>query len=245
MKKTLIGITSGVLFSVATGAIAASPAVQAVLFPSTINIHKGNSTVTLGSNYEVLNYNNSVYIPLRAFSENMGSTVKYTDPTQGTLPQIDVYIPSQPWKLTYLGAGNQSGSPLFVRLFKAQLPQSDSAVGFYANIYNTGQEEVGLKPFKIQIEITNNENNLVWNTEVHSPVPDSVTPVDLIPGANTRLYWGLESPLLIWDKKDMNGVPVPAGQYKVQIKPLIIEYNDNKTQKIEPDMHTLYMIDLS
>ncbi|WP_240420059.1 copper amine oxidase N-terminal domain-containing protein [Paenibacillus periandrae] len=251
MKRLVIGIASGVLLSLATGAVAASPSVQAILFPSTINIHKGESTVTLGSNYEVLNYNNSVYIPLRAFSESIGSTVKYTEPNQGTLPQIDVYTATWPWRSTFLGAGNQEGSPLFVRLFSAHIPESDS-VGFYAQVHNTGKETVLLKPFKVQIEITKvgEQRQLVWSTTVSSTEPDPGDPfTDVIPGADSQNYWGLKSPIIYWDKKDSSGKPVSSGQYIVQIKPVTIEYNtrgqqNSTTQIIEPDMHTLYGIDI-
>jgi len=251
LKKIIIGFASGVLLSLATGAVAASPTVQAILFPSTINIHKGESTVTLGSNYEVLNYNNSVYIPLRAFSENAGSTVKYTGPDQGTLPQIDVYTAAQPWKSTFLGEGNQWGSPLFVRLVSPYLPEADS-IGFYVQVHNTAKESVLLKPFKVQIEITKSgeQPQLIWSTEVSSTEPDPGTPFgDAIPAADSQNYWGLRSPIIYWDKKDSSGKPVSSGQYQVQIKPVTVEYNtrgqqNSTTQTIEPDMHTLFVVDI-
>jgi hypothetical protein len=243
----VIGFASGVLLSLATGAMAASPTVQAILFPSTINIHKGESTVTLGSNYEVLNYNNSVYIPIRAFSENMGSAVTYTGPKEGTLPQIDVYSTSQPWRSTYLGAGNQDGFPLFVRL--TPTPESDS-VGFHTRVYSTSKELVSLKSFKLKIEITKvgEQQQLVWSTVASYSAPDE-SMTDVIPGADSEYYWGLISPIIYWDKKDSSGKPVGTGQYKIQIKPVTIEYvtmgqQISKTQKIEPDMYTTFVVDI-
>jgi hypothetical protein len=249
VKKLIIGIASGAVLTMTTGVLATSPTVQAILFPTTINIHKENSTVTLGNNYEVLNYNNSVYIPLRAFSESMGSTVKYTAPTEEILPQIDVYTAPQSWRSTFLGAGNQFGSPLFIRLFSAYLPESDS-VGFHAQIHNTGKDYVMLEPFKLQIDIAKvgEQRQLVWSTEVSSTGPDLGTSIgDVIPGADSHNYWGLRSPIIYWDKKDSNGKPVSSGQYQIQIKPVTIEYNkvgqqDGMTQKIEPDMHTQFIV---
>jgi len=247
LKKIVIGFASGVLLSLATGAMAASPTVQAILFPSTINIHKGESTVTLGSNYEVLNYNNSVYIPIRAFSENIGSAVMYTGPDEGSLPQIDVYSASQPWRSTYLGAGNQDGFPFFVRL--TPTPQSDS-VGFHARVYSTSKELVSLNPFKLQIEITKvgEQQQLVWSTEVSYSEPDDSLR-EVIPGADSEYYWGLISPVIYWDKKDSSGKTVGTGQYLIQIKPVSIEYGtmgqqNSKTQKIDPDLHTSFMVDI-
>ncbi|HWO95595.1 hypothetical protein P4H70_06710 [Paenibacillus ehimensis] len=94
MKKLVIGLTVGAAFSFATGVIASS-SIEAILFPSKIKFQAYESIKELnGSNTTVLNYNNSVYIPLRAFAETMGATVNYMASTQEekSIPQI-VVIP--------------------------------------------------------------------------------------------------------------------------------------------------------
>jgi hypothetical protein len=254
LKKIIIGIVSGVLLSTATGVFASSNSyVQAILFPSTITIHKEKSTTNLISNNTILNYNNSVYVPLRSFAESIGSEVRYfpANETENTLPQIAIFSVPRLWSLTFLGAGNQFGSPLFVRINTLQLV-SNNSIGIHASIHNTGKEIVLIKPFKLQVNIFENGqgNQLVWSGEIASSVVDADPPSgDIIPATDSKVYWGIRSPILYWKKKDLNGNPVPSGEYKVQISPVTIEYDTfepqgAKTQTIEPDMHSFTVVSI-
>jgi hypothetical protein len=92
MRKLILGLICGAAFSFATGVFASS-SIQAILFPSTIKFQGYDSVKELnGNTTSVLNYNNSVYIPLRAFAETMGATVNYTSATgeENSIPQIHV-----------------------------------------------------------------------------------------------------------------------------------------------------------
>jgi hypothetical protein len=91
MKKWMIGLTCGAVFSFATGALASS-GMEAILFPSEIKFHgfEGVSEID-GRDTPVLNYQNSVYVPLRSFAETMGARVHYKGPEGEALPQIDMY----------------------------------------------------------------------------------------------------------------------------------------------------------
>lgn len=91
MKKFVIGLTCGTVFSFATGVVASS-GVEAILFPSEIKYHgyEGVSEIN-GNDTTVLNYRNSVYVPLRLFAETMGAIVNYREPEGNTPPKIDIY----------------------------------------------------------------------------------------------------------------------------------------------------------
>ncbi|NEW09426.1 hypothetical protein GK047_26135 [Paenibacillus sp. SYP-B3998] len=251
MKKFVIGITSGVLLSFATGAFASSPTVQAILFPSTINVHKEGKTSSIGSNNTILNYNNSVYIPLRSFAENMGSIVKYIPPNSATdsSSQIDIYSAPEPWRLTAKAPGNLPTSPLSLKLNKIQTDTgpSSTSIGIYAELYNTSKEIINFTKTKLEIKIERvmegQPHKLVWSGDI-SP-PNVTPPGDLIPGSDVKVVWGIKSPILYWDKKDIDGNSVPPGQYQVSIsQPITIEYNvgafvsqeRSESQTINPDL---------
>lgn len=94
LRKFFQGLLVGVGLT-ASAAVFASNSIQATLFPTTLNFHvNGKLTPIDGAGDNgVLNYNNKAYIPLRLFSENIGSTVDFksisdTDPQKH---QIDVY----------------------------------------------------------------------------------------------------------------------------------------------------------
>ncbi|NRF95567.1 hypothetical protein HQN89_32535 [Paenibacillus frigoriresistens] len=94
MRKFFQGLLIGVGLTAST-AVFASNTIQATLFPTILNFHvNGKLTPIDGAGDNgVLNYNNKAYIPLRLFSENIGSTVDFksisdTDPQKH---QIDVY----------------------------------------------------------------------------------------------------------------------------------------------------------
>lgn len=98
-----------------------------------------------------------------------------------------------------MGAGNQDGFPLFVRL--TPTPETDS-VGFHARVYSTSKELVSLKPFKLQIEITKvgEQQQLVGSTEVSYSEPDE-SMTDVIPGADSKYYWDYYPQLFIGIKR--------------------------------------------
>jgi hypothetical protein len=97
MKKFIVGLLCGIVLCFCTAAVA-SNSIQAVLFPSKITIHNGTQIKELNSSNGtvVLNYKNQTYIPLRAFSEAMGSLVNYNVATKsnGNLNQIEIFSQS-------------------------------------------------------------------------------------------------------------------------------------------------------
>ncbi|TXK74469.1 hypothetical protein [Paenibacillus sp. N3.4] len=259
MKKFVIGVTSGVLLSFATVAVASSsPTVQAILFPSAINIHKEGKVSSIEGNNTILNYNNSVYIPLRSFAENMGSIVKYVPPhsTTDSLPQIDIYSAPEPWRLTAVSPGNLPTSPLSLKLDQVQTDTgpSSNSIGIHAILYNTSKEIINSPKAKLEIKIERiiegQPLKLVWSGDISSPnVPPPTG--DLIPGSDTKVVWGIKSPILYWDKKDMDGNSVPPGQYQVSIsQPITIEYNvgafgsleRSNSQMINPDLSNTIVV---
>ncbi|MFC4775814.1 hypothetical protein ACFO9Q_03350 [Paenibacillus sp. GCM10023252] len=94
-KKMVLALACGAVVTFATGAIA-SPKIQAVLFPSTIKVHKYMGANEIGqTDGEVINYNKRVYVPLRTFAQAMDATISYEPPTKNKLPRIDIYSNQQ------------------------------------------------------------------------------------------------------------------------------------------------------
>jgi len=75
MKKFLNGMLFGLLISFGTISYA-SNTIQAVIFPSIFNFNGESKSVDEG--YEVLNYKDHVYVPIRFVAENMNATVGYS-----------------------------------------------------------------------------------------------------------------------------------------------------------------------
>lgn len=256
MRKFAIGLMSGVILSFATGALAASPEVKAILFPSTVHIHQDNQTKELTGNGAILNYNDSIYIPLRSFAENTGSTVLYTHPAAGSevLPQVDIYSPPAVWKTLWMAKGNMPTSPLTLRLGEALAAEaSDSkVVGIYGQLFNTGADTLQISETEIQIKIERvgeeGSPELVWTGKLPSPGASSTG--EWIPGSNDNMVWGIQSPLLYWDKKDQAGNAVAAGQYQVSLtNPVTVKYSPvnssqegEDSQVIQPDLSNTIMI---
>ncbi|MFF2887254.1 hypothetical protein [Paenibacillus sp. NPDC057967] len=94
MKKFWIGMICGIILCFATAAVA-SKAVQGTLFPSKITIYNGAQVKELSTTKGtvVINYKNQTYIPLRLFSESMGSKVNFQSASSanGNLNQIQVF----------------------------------------------------------------------------------------------------------------------------------------------------------
>ncbi|MBK5262745.1 MAG: hypothetical protein JJE17_09275 [Peptostreptococcaceae bacterium] len=77
MKIFILGFLCGVLLAVPAG-VYASNQISAYLFPSKITIHEDGLTTNFDSaGKPFINYNNRVYVPLRAFSEAMGRYVNF------------------------------------------------------------------------------------------------------------------------------------------------------------------------
>lgn len=93
MKKFIVGFLCGVLLAVPAG-VYASNQLSAYLFPSKITIHEDGLTTNFDSaGNPFINYNNRVYVPLRAFSEAMGRYVNFesASATNGNINKIDIY----------------------------------------------------------------------------------------------------------------------------------------------------------
>ncbi|MDQ0920639.1 stalk domain-containing protein [Paenibacillus sp. V4I5] len=90
MRKYAIGLFAGILLSFCT-IVSASETIQAYLFPSKIFIN-GEQTEP-GPMYEVLNYKNLAYVPIRFFSENMEAKVDYLEnPRTISVTYEDMYL---------------------------------------------------------------------------------------------------------------------------------------------------------
>ncbi|PYI54260.1 stalk domain-containing protein [Paenibacillus flagellatus] len=76
MKKFLGGMLFGLILGLGSVGYA-SDAIQAVLFPSTFNFN--GETKAVSDSYDVLNYKNHVYVPIRFVAENLKSTVSYDE----------------------------------------------------------------------------------------------------------------------------------------------------------------------
>ncbi|WP_010279831.1 hypothetical protein [Paenibacillus senegalensis] len=92
MKKWILGFICGVMLIVLTAA-SPSNAIYGVLFPSEVTFYDGDTARSFDTagGYQILNYNNKAYIPLRAFAEEMGATVNYEQPGQDGIHKIDIY----------------------------------------------------------------------------------------------------------------------------------------------------------
>ncbi len=256
MRKFAIGLMSGIILSFATGALAASSEVKTILFPSTVHIHQDNQTKELAGVGTILNYNDSIYIPLRSFAENTGSTVMYTHPDSGSdaLPQVDIYAPRLTWKSIWVTKGNMPTSPLTLRLGTVNEGDASNgqAVGIYAELFNTKEDTllISKAEAEVKIERVGGEGSpeLVWTGNLHSP--GAASPGEWIPGSNDKMVWGIQSPILYWDKKDKDGNAVSPGQYQVSItNPVNVAYSavfsaqeGGGNQVIQPDLSNSTMI---
>ncbi len=250
MRKFAIGLLSGVILSFATGAIAASSEIKAILFPSTIHIHQDNQTKGLTGSDAILNYKDSIYIPLRSFSESTGAAVLYTHPASGSddLPKVDIYAPRTTWKSIWMAKGNMPTSPLALRLGAVNEGDASNgqAIGIYAELYNTNVDTllISKAEAEIKIERVGGEGSpeLVWTGKLHSPGAASTG--EWIPGSNDNMVWGIQSPMLYWDKKDQAGNAVASGQYQVSLtNPVTVGYSavfssqeGEGSQVIQPDL---------
>ncbi len=255
MRKFTIGLMSGVILSFATGAIAASSEVKAILFPSTVQIHQDNQTKELTGNGAILNYNDSIYIPLRSFAEHTGSTVMYTPPggDSGVLPQVDIYSPPAAWKTLWMGKGNMPTTPLTLRLGEAREADASDGkvVGIYGQLFNTGVDTLQISEAEIHIKIERvgvEGPELVWTGKL--PSPGAASSGEWIPASNDNMVWGIQSPLLYWDKKDQAGNAAASGQYQVSLtNPATVKYSavnssqeGEGSQVLQPDLSNTIMI---
>lgn len=256
MKKFAIGVISGMILSFTTGVIAASSEVKAILFPSTIQIHQDNEISTLKGNNNILNYEGSIYIPLRSFAENMGSTVSYSPPNSepGSLPLVDIYTSAASWKSIWMSQGNLPTAPLSLKIdtiSKGNTPQSN-AVGIFAELYNTKEDTLLISKVAMKIKVEKIEEGsspeLVWTGTVHSPSQNSSG--EWIPGNHSNMVWGIRSPVLFWDQKDNEGNPVSPGQYQISLtNSATIEYStafatetSGGSQVIDSDLSNTIMV---
>lgn len=256
MKKFVIGMLTGAVLSVATGAAAASPEVKALLFPSKIEIHQGSTMKVLQGNNNVLNVDGSIYIPLRSFAENMGAAVSYqhAEPDSGSLPLVQIRTPSASWKSTFVEKGNMPHSPLSLRLNTVYPNESPDTEGIYAELFNTGDQILHMSEAKIEVQIQKlggeGAPEVVWKASI--PTPDQASPGEWIPGTQNNVVWGIQSPVLYWDKKDMNENPVSPGQYQLSLTdPASVSYNTAfdsnsgpQTQVIEPELSNTIMFNI-
>jgi hypothetical protein len=93
MKKIILSFLCGVLLAAPIG-VFASNQISAYLFPTKVIIHQNSTTTNFDSGENpFINYNNKVYVPLRAFSEAMGTYVNFegASSANGNINKIDIY----------------------------------------------------------------------------------------------------------------------------------------------------------
>jgi hypothetical protein len=93
MKRFVLGFLCGALIAV-PASVFASDQINAVLFPSKVTLHSnGLATDFTSADSPFINYNNHVYVPLRAFSEAMGTYVDFKSASaeNGNINKIDIY----------------------------------------------------------------------------------------------------------------------------------------------------------
>lgn len=91
MKKFMLGLLCGMALFAATAA-AASNEIKALLSPVYVNYYVNGETSQLSSdNTQILKYQDRYYVPLRAFSENMGAAVYYHHPLPNETASVDIY----------------------------------------------------------------------------------------------------------------------------------------------------------
>lgn len=236
VKKWMLGLIGGAAMIVSTAAVP-SDAVYGVLFPSAVTIHNGTEAVTMNrKGDDILNFNDKAYVPLRAFAEAMGATVKYEPASDknGGLHQIDINreassASSPPsavqWTLQH---DQQSYCGNFPFLIMPELPEEGTQPtdSFHFIIYNQTKENITVSPIELTFEVRDKSGTVVYSEQL--PTFSGIIPST----------FGYEAKV-DWDRTGSDGKTVPSGEYTVRlVQPAEIRYkplesDQEKTGKIE------------
>lgn len=235
MKKQwylCLGLTLGIVATSATPVSAAVDYVKAILFPVKMIVNNEEQIMPEGA--DILNYNNQTYVPLRFFAEKLGAAVGYQQAQNYEDTRITIDF-KKDWTLTALAApGTHIDSPISLKLNYLEGPGFNDPLQISASIYNVGNDVISLKsPLKIEIGIIETgSNEMVWTGEITSP--ELTGQETIIPGTDNKIYWGLQSQYIEWDKRDLNGKPVSSGNYALILKePITINYSLNGSEEVK------------
>lgn len=241
----LLGLACGlVVISASTTVSAAVNYVKAVLFPVQVSVNDADQHIPTGS--EIINYNDQTYVPLRFIAEKLGARIGYQQGKNYTDTKItiDLNNASNNWSLTGLAPpGNHVDTPISLKLNYNS--GDDGSIQIGAALYNVGKDIITInKPFTLKVSISKSgTNETIWGGEIKS---EQLT----IPGADTKLFWGLQSPYVIWDGKNASGQKVDPGNYSLVLsEPVTIDYSllgseDVRQQQIKGNNSNLAIITL-
>jgi hypothetical protein len=222
MKKFMIGIVCGVFLSFSS-VVAASEAIQAILFPSKVIFHVNNSEKQLDGAKDdpILSYNNKAYIPLRTFAEAMGATVAYESASVRAdgKHKIDI-TPSMNWTLLRAPEpiGMCRGFPMTITVNHVENEGAPSGVvpidkpsTFHVQLFNYTEGNMVMKPVNLDFEVytmdpaTGGMGTLVYSRPL--PALTGLVPSQL----------GYEASIT-WDQKGLDGKQLPPAKYMIQVK---------------------------
>ena len=244
MKKFMLGLTCGCILSFSTVALA-SDSVQAVLFPSKVTVHGVNETKDLAPDDDVINYNGKTYIPLRAFSEAMGSFVNYEAPStqHDNRNKIDIYkdvslIHSQLLDDDSIEAGHRYNDGDFSVTFsptnQAIFTHGHEAPPFVLGISNLSEDTMKIKDPHFRFSIYSADSNYAESSMLYSSVISTI-PVT-IPG---RTFYKIDVP---WNLVTNSGEPLAAGKYVIKLeKDSYLEYTDSRSDVVKQYNLNTYM----
>lgn len=148
MKKLFIGFICGCFLSFTT-VVFASDSVKAIISP--VKFFFNSSEKSLDADYNALNYNGHVYVPIRFVAENMGASVNYNEQnsevsvdyaTAAGFPLRDPYVDIiRLGNLNVTTDGNQSTVTGQVKMTEDFADGDD--FGFSLSFYNDQGEKIG------------------------------------------------------------------------------------------------------
>ncbi|MDR6552659.1 stalk domain-containing protein [Paenibacillus qinlingensis] len=145
MKKFILGVSCGLLLA-GTSVAFASDTIQALLFPASFEIN--GSQVAMNKEYQVLNVDGHVYVPVRFVAEHLGAAIDYDSESEKILIKnkaLDIVDPDY----AKVSVGNliatKSGNKTKVtgQLTISGVGNSQNMIGAGLSFYNENNEKIG------------------------------------------------------------------------------------------------------
>ncbi|XOK61985.1 stalk domain-containing protein [Paenibacillus elgii] len=135
-KKLLFSFIVGSCISAAS-AVSSSDFIQARLFPGSIYFNNQPANKQNGA-FETLNYNGSVYVPLRYITENMGGRVHYDEAKK------DIYIDHRVNNLTKakISVSKQADNFMLNLHSEKETYKSNEIIHLWSSLVYLGEEEI-------------------------------------------------------------------------------------------------------
>ncbi|WP_167670370.1 stalk domain-containing protein [Paenibacillus tianmuensis] len=135
-KKLLLALIAGGCISVASVA-SSSDSIRAHLFPRSIYFNNQPTNKQNGG-FEILNYNGSVYVPIRYIAENMGGKVHYDEAKK------DIYIVRHVNKLTKaeISVSKQADHFMLNLHSEKETYKSNEIMNLWGSLVYLGEEEI-------------------------------------------------------------------------------------------------------